>query len=110
MQSTVGNAWDRLTADLAALAGQSHLDAPADMFALPVEHTHPASPPCWPVAARRTYDAERRAFAALCRRIGAQVKAAFVKGSRTDGVAALAKRFEISQDRLRAVLDHMAAA
>ena len=110
MQSVAGSAWDRLTSDLASLAGQSHIEAPASMFALSVEHSHPASPPCWPVAKRRVYDEERRVFMALCRRIGTQVKAAFVRGSRTAGVAALAARYELSQDRLRAVLDHIEVA
>jgi hypothetical protein len=109
MQSTQGTVWDRLTADLASLAGSDHCVTPADMFALPVEHSHPASPPCWPTAKRRVYDEERRVFVALCRCIGTLAKATFVRGSRTAGMAALSKRFDLSQDRLRAVLEHMDA-
>lgn len=110
MQSTIGNSWNRLTADLAALAGQSHRERPADMFALSVEHTHPASPPCWPVSKTHRYDADRREFAAVVRRIGVQAKAIFAKGSRTAGVAALAARFGVTLPTMRDVLAHMETA
>jgi len=96
--------------ELALLAGQNHRQRPAESFSIPEEHSHPSSPFCWPVAKRRVYDEERRVLVALCQRIGAQVKAAFVRGSRTAGVAALAARYELSQDRLHALLDYLEAA
>lgn len=110
MQSTQGMAWDRLTTDLASLAGQDHRERPADMFALAVEHAHPASPACWPCAARHVFNDERRRFMALVRRIGADAHRIYVKGSRTHGVAQLAARYAVTLRTMREVLEHMEAA
>ena len=96
MQATQGNAWDRLTADLAELAGKDHREAPANMFALSVEHMHPASPPCWPRRLTRVYSHETREFIDQDRTIGALVRSLHKSGSRLFGAKALAARFEVS--------------
>jgi hypothetical protein len=105
MQATQGNAWDRLTADLAALAGKDHRKRPADSFVLADEHTHAASPPCWPRRLRQVYSHDTRELIALERAIGAEARATHVRSSRTFGTAALAKRYYVPLETMRAVLE-----
>lgn len=106
MQSTQGGVWDRLANDLTSLAYQNHRQRPIESFAIPDEHSHPASPFCWPIAKTQRYDVGTREFAALVRRIGAEATRDHVKGSRTHGTASLAARYGLDVSIMRDVLEH----
>jgi hypothetical protein len=105
MQSTQGSAWDRLTVDLASLAGANHRERQAEPFELADEHMHPASPPCWPRKQRHIYSADTRELLALERTIGAEVRATYVRRSPEFGVAALARRFDVAVSMIAVLLD-----